>query len=340
VRISGRPSDPPLILLHGARGHSLTWVPNIAALSAHYRTYAVDSIHDIGLSASRQHNGKLDYYLQWWASFAELVPEDRSISWALRRHAGSPVCAASPERVRKLVLLSPAATVLPVSMGLIMRAALTVIPHSDFRRKFYYWLLNDSVQGGDAGRAFVDQAVADWAVADRCFGRLPLTAATVIDDRALQAFEVPTLFLVGEHEKIYSAAKAVARLKRVAPQIKAEIIPGRGTICGRWRQKRLIERYSNSWEPQIGAAGGAPDDPEVRSETVSTYALQNTLNEATSGGAPQNLLERWRFASAPSVTRWLSIFFHPVHQSLELSDGQQSSQEINRRRMPTPVTPY
>jgi pimeloyl-ACP methyl ester carboxylesterase len=51
---------------------------------------------------------------------------------------------------------------------------------------------------------------------------------TVIDDQAWQSFRVPCLFLVGENEKIYSAQAAVRRLKRIAPQVRAEIIPGAG----------------------------------------------------------------------------------------------------------------
>jgi pimeloyl-ACP methyl ester carboxylesterase len=42
------------------------------------------------------------------------------------------------------------------------------------------------------------------------------------------SLRVPALFLAGEHEVIYSAEKAVRRLKRVAPQVAAEIIPGAG----------------------------------------------------------------------------------------------------------------
>jgi pimeloyl-ACP methyl ester carboxylesterase len=38
VRMSGRMIDPPLIFLPGSRGTSLSWIPNIAGLSAHYRT--------------------------------------------------------------------------------------------------------------------------------------------------------------------------------------------------------------------------------------------------------------------------------------------------------------
>jgi pimeloyl-ACP methyl ester carboxylesterase len=42
------------------------------------------------------------------------------------------------------------------------------------------------------------------------------------------SLRVPALFLAGENEVIYSAEKAVARLKRVAPEVTAEIIPGAG----------------------------------------------------------------------------------------------------------------
>lgn len=84
------------------------------------------------------------------------------------------------------------------------------------------------VQSGGGGRAWVDQAVADWEVAERCFGPLPTVPAPVLEDKAWQNLRVPTLFLVGENEKMYSAQKAVTRLRRVAPQIKAEIIPQAG----------------------------------------------------------------------------------------------------------------
>ena len=39
---------------------------------------------------------------------------------------------------------------------------------------------------------------------------------------------VPTLFLVGESEKIYDPLRAVGRLNSVAPQIQTEIILGAG----------------------------------------------------------------------------------------------------------------
>ena len=50
----------------------------------------------------------------------------------------------------------------------------------------------------------------------------------VLTDAEWGGMAVPILFLAGEHETIYSAKKAVGRLRRVAPRVRAEIIPGAG----------------------------------------------------------------------------------------------------------------
>jgi pimeloyl-ACP methyl ester carboxylesterase len=50
----------------------------------------------------------------------------------------------------------------------------------------------------------------------------------VLTDAEWESLNVPTLFLVGEHEMIYSAQKAVQRLKRTAPHVRSEIILGAG----------------------------------------------------------------------------------------------------------------
>ena len=231
VRVSGRMTDPPLVLLPGSLGTSLTWIPTIAALSAHYRPYALDSIYDFGFSISRRNIKKPDDIVTWLHEvLAVLVPE-ASVSLIGLSYGGwvaSQYAVRFPERVRKAVFLAPALTVLPVSFALLFRALLTRLPIPGVHKQFYYWLLKDTVQSGESGRAFVDEAVADWIVAERCFSPLPMIPATVLSDTALRNFNVPSLFLVGEHEKIYSAQKAVDRLNRLAPQIKAEIIPHAG----------------------------------------------------------------------------------------------------------------
>jgi pimeloyl-ACP methyl ester carboxylesterase len=235
VRASGRPTDPPLVLLPGARGGSLMWIHNIAALSAHYRTYALDVIEDVGFSVKRHDMSKPEDFVNWLDEvFKALVPEGQlslmGISyggWLAGLYA-----LHHPERLRSVVLLAPGLTVLPLSIAFFARVVLVCLPlpgrGGGPLRKTVRWLFQDAAQGDDASRAQVEQAIADLQMHGRLFALPRPTWLTVIKDKEWQGFSVPCLFLVGENEKIYSAEKAVRRLNRVAPQVKTEIIPGAG----------------------------------------------------------------------------------------------------------------
>jgi len=52
-----------------------------------------------------------------------------------------------------------------------------------------------------------------------------LVVPTILSDEELQSIKTPTLFIVGENEKLYSAEKALNRLHAVAPQIETAMIP-------------------------------------------------------------------------------------------------------------------
>jgi len=74
----------------------------------------------------------------------------------------------------------------------------------------------------------LDGLVDDAMMGLKCFKfRMPVTPS-VLTDNELQRIKVPTLFLVGENEKLYPAKKAVERLNTLAPQIETEIIPNAG----------------------------------------------------------------------------------------------------------------
>jgi pimeloyl-ACP methyl ester carboxylesterase len=109
-----------------------------------------------------------------------------------------------------------------------MRAVLCLVPHRYFIKSFINWLLEDLAQKDEAGRIMIEEEVDAAYVRIRCFKPIRLVNPTVLEDEELQRIKMPTLFLVGEHEKIYSAQKAIQRLHKVAPQIKAEVIPNAG----------------------------------------------------------------------------------------------------------------
>lgn len=78
VRQSGSSTAPPLVLLPGSRGTSFTWIPNITRLSAHYNTFALDTIYDFGLSIRRRILRTPQDLLIWLDEvLRELVPEGK-----------------------------------------------------------------------------------------------------------------------------------------------------------------------------------------------------------------------------------------------------------------------
>ncbi len=144
-------------------------------------------------------------------------------------------------RLAKAVLLAPAATILPISKEFIIRMLLSLMPHRFFVKSIMYWLHEDLVNVNETGQKQEEEFIDEIRMASRCFKPRAIVYPTILTDKELHSLKVPTIYLVGEHEKMYSAKKAVQRLNTVAPQIKVEIIPQAGhdlTIV----QAKLVNR--------------------------------------------------------------------------------------------------
>lgn len=228
LRVSGPTDAPPLVLLPGAAANSLLWTQSIAGLSEHYRTFAVDNVYDFGRSIYSRRPETPNDLVTWLDElFRALELGDRihlmglsyggwiTIQYALQR----------PERLSKAVLLAPAATVLPFEPEFLMRAVLCLLPHRYFTRSMMYWVLEDAARQNES---LVEEGAEHFFVGQRSYKPIRMVNPTVLTDAEWQSIQVPTLFMVGENEKIYSAQKAVERLKTVAPAIEIEVIPDVG----------------------------------------------------------------------------------------------------------------
>jgi len=231
VRISGPVDAPPLVLLPGASSTSLMWMPNIEALSESYRTYAVDNIYDFGRSVFTRKFKVPDDFVHWLDELFSALELGNHINLMGLSYGGwitSQYALRFPNRLDKIVLLAPAATIAPFGPGFIKHGILTLVPHRNFLKNMMYWVLEDLVQKDEASRTLVEDWVDYMFLGSRCFKPKMLVSPTVLTDMELQSLKVPTLYLIGENEKIYSTQEAVQRLKKVAPHIKTEIIPDAG----------------------------------------------------------------------------------------------------------------
>lgn len=231
VRLSRLWGAPPLVLLHGAGGDSLQWIPNIKALAKSYSVYAVDNIYDYGLSIYKQPITSPADYVNWLDELFSGLDLGNHIKLMGLSYGGwlaSQYALRFPDRLDKIVLLAPAGTVLPLRFEWIIRAVLCFVPHRFFTKTFLFWLLEDFAQKDEDSRIMLEEEVDAVVERMRCYKPIRLIRPTVLTDVELKRINVPALFLVGEHEKIYSASKAIQRLKRVAPQIKTEMLPDAG----------------------------------------------------------------------------------------------------------------
>ena len=99
----------------------------------------------------------------------------------------------------------------PEETEFALRAIPTLLPFRFFTGRFVYWLFRDLAIKGVTEKQAADDMIDELYFSFRCFQRFPMVVPTVLTDAELQNAKVPTLFLVGENEKIYSAQAAVER---------------------------------------------------------------------------------------------------------------------------------
>lgn len=231
VRISGPVDAPPLVLMHGANATSLSWMPNIKALSRSYRTYAVDNIYEFGRSEFTKIFKVPDDFVDWMNELFLALDLGDNINMMGLSYGGwltSQYALKHPEKLDNIVLLAPAATVLPLGVGFIKPALISILPHRHFVKKGVYFILEDLWKKDETSRAFAEQWVDHLDLGLRSFKPKMMVSPTVLSDEELRSLKMPVLFMVGENEKIYPPYKAVERLKSITPNIKTEIIPGAG----------------------------------------------------------------------------------------------------------------
>lgn len=252
VRVSGPKDGPPLVLLPGDSENSLAWIPQIAALSVDYRTYAPDHIFDNGRSIYTRPIKKPSDFVQWLDELFTALELDNInlMGFSYGGWQASLYAISFPQRLNKLILLAPAATVLPGRLELMVRGIIYYfIPTRFIVQNYLYWYNADSVRKDEKSREVIDNMVNEALLSFKCFKRRGFVAPTVLTDEDWQNLKVPTLFLVGENEVTYFAQKAIRHLNKVAPKVKTVITPDAGhdlaIVKTEWVNNEVLKFLTN-----------------------------------------------------------------------------------------------
>ena len=150
---------------------------------------------------------------------------------------------AAPNRVQKLALLSPAASVLPIVRQFSLRGMLMLLLPTRFTVNSFMRWLGLAENPADPETRRLGEIVELMHLGLKHFDMAQETARimpTVFSDGELRSIPMPTLVLFGDREVICDPAAALARALRLIPRSRGELVPGpRHEMCA--TKHRLVD---------------------------------------------------------------------------------------------------
>ena len=221
LHVCGAEGKRPLLLIPGQAISSTMWYPNVAGLGRHYRLYVPDISGDMGESIStRPFKDPVDF-ADW---LTDLLDELQIAQTAVAGISYGGFIALSlalhrPERVTKLILLSPAG-LRRIRFTFFLRMAAMFLPSfilaSSTKQKL--------VLGVDSPQAtpLIKQLTTPTDFQYRMY--LP----KLYKDEALRQVDTPTLLLLGAHEVVFNYQSILNRAARLMPHVETAVIPQAG----------------------------------------------------------------------------------------------------------------
>ena len=247
VIVSGPEDGHPVVLLHALLASAVSWIHNVEALSLKYRVYAVDVIGEGNKSCPVKPIQSLDDFLQW---FTELIGQLQLDDLSLVGNSYGGFTAAYfamklPERVRKLVLVAPAATIYrmtPFYIHMFIPKGLYLFfPKLPGRER----AMRRSVDWMHAGLP-PDPLWEPLFYRNMMFGSLINQALPrVYTKEEFAQIRAPVLLILGKKEVIYNPRRAIQAAKELIPGLQVELVPDAHHIAALARpeivNKRLLQ---------------------------------------------------------------------------------------------------
>lgn len=233
VIASGPIYKDPIVLIHAAGVNGTMWAPNIETLSRQNRVYALDTIGDFGksiLDDLKLYPKSAQDYCRWLIDVFDGLRIKQACGVVGASMGGWITHGAAifaPERIKKIVLLDPAAGIPTKTKWAEMFLLATIFPF-----KFNYRNISRKVLGNKKSEGmelWLDYMVTAFSSKSKAKTRLGLP--TKFSDEQLSHTKAPTLLLIGQNEVIYGSIDAtVERAKKFIPNIQTEIIPDAGHL--------------------------------------------------------------------------------------------------------------
>jgi pimeloyl-ACP methyl ester carboxylesterase len=235
----------PVLLINPGGGSAAIWIHNVEPLSQNYRVYAVDMIGEMNKSISTRPITSHSELIEWMEDLmdglhiqaAHLVGNSNGGFFCLE------IALLLPERVRKVVLISPAATFVQMWAWwlhlLIPAHMIAPLIHSEkMVHNAYDWLW----QGFPKEPAYARlKAISVIAGYPRYRPTRNTFSPHVFSDEELRKVQAPILLLIGDHEVIYNPARVIKRTTRLMPGLIAKIVPN-ANHCAQYTAPEAVNK--------------------------------------------------------------------------------------------------
>lgn len=242
VLVWGPKDAPPLVLLHGAGAAGIAWIYQAEALGQQHRVYAPDVPGHSGLSVAKKSIKKIAEYMTWLDELLDALELQRVDMLGISMGGAFAIDYAlhAPARVNRLVLLSPAMTLVSMRAAFFLNGIPLFFGTAGTERFMRY--IGSQENAGHAPYEARLRTMVQWfTTASRHFGMFQAVGVeypSVLSDEQLRTLRPRTLVIIGEQEVIYDAKKAMARAALI-PNVKTALIIRAGhDIC--WSQPERL----------------------------------------------------------------------------------------------------
>jgi pimeloyl-ACP methyl ester carboxylesterase len=221
----GPENAEPLVLLHGMNASSTMWYPNINALAANHRIYAIDFLLEPGKSVCESDINETSQIVSWYYEiFDKLKLSKFSLLGASRGGwIATNIALKNPARINKMILLSPAQTFIWIRPGAkaFNNVAYTISPKRK-RLRNVLETMTDNVD--NISQVYINQyyiATQD-ATISKCFIQM-----RPFSDKELSSLSMPVLLLIGDHD-IINNKKSLDRAQNLIKKCEVGTIKNAG----------------------------------------------------------------------------------------------------------------
>ena len=222
VIASGEKAAPPLVLLHGANSNATAWIGDVVQYSRAFRVYAVDILGEPGKSAPNRPAWDSPAYAEWLQDVLDALKIQKTALLGISQGGWTALkfATANPERVAKLVLLTPGGVV-PTKPSFLLRAIVLSMMGRRGAEAINRIVFGKQPIHPDAVK-FMNIIMTNF--------RARIEAEQIFSDEALKRLTMPTLLLGGMQDALRPNDKIAARMKKWMPNLTAILIPGVGHV--------------------------------------------------------------------------------------------------------------